>query len=55
MVYKGRNRDTDWFAMTDADWPAVRAAHARWLDPANFDEQGRQLVALSDLTRGLAG
>ena len=21
MVYKGRNRDTDWFAMTDADWP----------------------------------
>ena len=55
MVYKGRNRDTDWFAMTDADWPAVRTAHARWLDPANFDEQGRQLVALSDLTRGLAG
>jgi RimJ/RimL family protein N-acetyltransferase len=50
MVYKGRNRDTDWFAMTDADWPAVRAAHRRWLDPANFDERGRQRVPLSDLT-----
>jgi RimJ/RimL family protein N-acetyltransferase len=46
LVYKGRNRDTDWFAMTDADWPAVRAAHRRWLDPGNFDEQGRQRTAL---------
>ena len=55
MVYKGRNRDTAWFAMTDADWPAVRSAHERWLDPGNFDEGGRQRTALSDLTRGLAG
>ena len=55
MVYKGRNRDTDWFAMTDADWPAIRAAHERWLDPGNFDEQARQRAALSELTRGLAG
>ena len=22
MVYKGRNRDTDWFSITDAEWPA---------------------------------
>lgn len=50
LVYKGRNRDTDWFAMTDDDWPAVRAAHRRWLDPANFDDHGRQRIALSDLT-----
>ena len=21
MVYKGRNRDTDWFSITDAEWP----------------------------------
>jgi RimJ/RimL family protein N-acetyltransferase len=41
-VYKGRTRDTAWFAVIDADWPAVRAAHERWLDPANFDEQGHQ-------------
>jgi RimJ/RimL family protein N-acetyltransferase len=25
MVIKGRNRDTDWFAITDQEWPAVRA------------------------------
>ena len=49
MVYKGRNRDTEWFAMTGDDWPAVRAAHRRWLDPANFDEQGRQRAPLASL------
>lgn len=46
MVTQGRNRDTDWFSVTDAEWPAVAAAHRRWLDPANFDADGRQLSAL---------
>jgi RimJ/RimL family protein N-acetyltransferase len=47
MVTKGRNRDTDWFSVTDAEWPAVRAAHERWLDPANFDAAGGQRTSLS--------
>ncbi len=51
MVYKGRNRDTDWFAMTDADWRSLRPAYDAWLDPANFDDAGRQRQRLSDLTR----
>jgi len=51
MVTKGRNRDTDWYSVTAADWPAIRAAHATWLDPANFDAGGRQRMALSALTR----
>ena len=42
MWTKGANRDTAWFAMIDADWPALRAAYERWLDPANFDAAGRQ-------------
>lgn len=46
MVRKGRNRDTDWFSVTDAEWPAVRAEHQRWLDPANFDPEGGQLTRL---------
>jgi hypothetical protein len=50
MVYKGRNRDTDWFSIIDTEWPAVRAAHEAWLDPANFDAAGVQRTALSDLT-----
>ena len=55
MVYQGRNRDTDWFAMTDADWPRIREAHQRWLDPANFDDAGRQRTSLSDLVASSAG
>ena len=50
MVTKGRNRDTDWFSVTDSEWPAVKAAHEQWLDPANFDAEGRQRTRLSDLT-----
>jgi RimJ/RimL family protein N-acetyltransferase len=51
MVYKGRNRDTDWFSITETEWPRLRAAHETWLDPANFDEQGAQRTRLSRLTR----
>jgi len=52
-VVKGRNRDTAWFAATDADWPALGAAYARWLDPGNFGPTGAQKLALSALTRPL--
>jgi len=47
MVTKGRTRDTDWYSVTDAEWPAVRAAHESWLDPGNFDEDGQQRTSLS--------
>jgi RimJ/RimL family protein N-acetyltransferase len=50
-VYKGRNRDTAWYAAIDAEWPRLRAAFEAWLDPANFDHQGRQRTRLTDLTR----
>jgi RimJ/RimL family protein N-acetyltransferase len=49
MVTKGRNRDTDWYSVTDTEWPTVRATHELWLDPANFDEVGAQRTALSSL------
>jgi RimJ/RimL family protein N-acetyltransferase len=49
MVVKGRNRDTAWFALLDREWPAVRAAFERWLDPANFDPAGRQRTSLGTL------
>jgi RimJ/RimL family protein N-acetyltransferase len=50
VVYKGRNRDTAWYAVIDKDWPALRDAYRCWLDQANFDPGGRQRVRLSDLT-----
>lgn len=51
MVIDGINRDTAWFAATDAEWPGLRVAFEAWLDPANFDRHGRQKERLSDLTR----
>jgi len=50
-VIKGRNRDTAWFAVIDAEWPALREAYEVWLSPRNFDAAGRQKERLSDLTR----
>jgi RimJ/RimL family protein N-acetyltransferase len=50
-VVKGHNRDSAWYAAVDSEWPALRAAFERWLDPANFDGDGRQRERLSDLTR----
>jgi RimJ/RimL family protein N-acetyltransferase len=47
MVVKGRNRDTAWYAITDKRWPEVRTAFEAWLDPSNFDAQGRQLRPLA--------
>ena len=52
-VYKGRNRDTAWYAAIDQEWPALEAAFQLWLDPANFDEQGAQRIRLSELTAPL--
>jgi RimJ/RimL family protein N-acetyltransferase len=51
LTTKGRNRDTDWFALVDADWPEVRAAHERWLDPGNFGQAGEQRMSLGTLIR----
>ncbi len=53
MVVKGRNRDTAWFAMLDADWPRVDAAFRAWLDPANFDAAGRQRRSLAEIRASL--
>jgi RimJ/RimL family protein N-acetyltransferase len=50
-VYKGRNRDTAWYAAIDAEWPALREAFETWLGPENFDDQGRQQIRLADLTQ----
>ncbi len=47
VVYKGRNRDTAWFAITDAEWPGIKEAFRRWLDPGNFDEHGQQRAPLT--------
>lgn len=51
MVVKGRNRDTAWFAMLDRDWPARKRAFEEWLEPGNFDGEGRQRQSLSGIAK----
>jgi RimJ/RimL family protein N-acetyltransferase len=52
-VYKGRNRDTAWYAAIDAEWPALRNAFEAWLDAKNFAADGKQQTRLTDLTRSI--
>ena len=49
MVLKGRNRDTAWLSILDREWPPLRRAFERWLEPGNFDETGAQRRRLTDL------
>ena len=46
QVVKGRNRDTAWFAIVDADWPRIRDGFQTWLAADNFDGDGRQRAGL---------
>jgi len=48
-MYKNRNRDTAWYAITDVDWPSIRSGYELWLDPDNFDIEGRQKRSLADM------
>jgi RimJ/RimL family protein N-acetyltransferase len=54
MVTKGRNRDTAWFSVIDREWPVLREAFERWLDPGNFDGAGRQRESLWRLREAIA-
>ena len=47
MVVKGQNRDTAWFAMTDQDWPRLKAGYEAWLRPENFNADMRQKSKLA--------
>jgi RimJ/RimL family protein N-acetyltransferase len=45
--YKGRNRDTAWFAITDEDWTHLEPGFRAWLSPDNFDARGIQRQPLT--------
>jgi RimJ/RimL family protein N-acetyltransferase len=49
VVYKGRSRDTAWFSVLDSEWPMLRERFEKWLNPANFDPAGRQILSLSEM------
>jgi RimJ/RimL family protein N-acetyltransferase len=49
LIAKGRNRDNVWFSMLDSEWPVRKRNFERWLDPENFDGEGRQKLSLAAL------
>jgi len=54
LVYKGRNRDTAWYSIIDAEWPTLATAFETWLDPGNFDASGVQRMSLAEARRRTA-
>ncbi|WP_110666610.1 GNAT family N-acetyltransferase [Salinicola halophilus] len=48
-VVNGRNRDTAWFSIVDAEWPELRAIQRAWLAPENVDDYGHQRQSLSTI------
>jgi len=53
MIIKNRSRDTAWFSMLESEWPRVKLAFERWLDPCNFDGGGRQKRSLAAIRNSL--
>ncbi len=53
VTYKGRNRDTAWFGLTDRDWPLIQQAFQQWLSPDHLGVDGSQQFSLGALTRPL--
>ena len=51
MIRKGQNRDSAWFSMLDSEWPANRQAFEQWLEPSNFETDGRQRRTLESVRR----
>lgn len=47
LVYKERNRDTDWFSIIDKEWPDIKQKYECWLDERNFKRDGTQIHKLS--------
>lgn len=49
-VFKGKNRDTAWFAILDGDWQAgIAANYQAWLDSRG--DNGKSSSSLADLNR----
>lgn len=45
---KGVNWDTVYYSIIDGEWPAISGRFQAWLNPRNFDADGRQVKSLAD-------
>lgn len=55
-TYKGRNRDTAWYSVIDAEWPALDRAFTAWLEEVAESPGHRQKTPLgTHIARARAG
>lgn len=47
---KGHNWDTRVYSILDSEWPAISRRFVAWLAPENFDERGRQIRTLGEIS-----
>ena len=55
IVYKGRSRDTAWYAIIDRDWPRIKGGFEAWLAAGNLDANGRQRRSLVEHRNAQSG
>uniref|UniRef100_A0AC35GG13 N-acetyltransferase domain-containing protein n=1 Tax=Panagrolaimus sp. PS1159 TaxID=55785 RepID=A0AC35GG13_9BILA len=48
VVIKNRNYDVASFSIVDKEWPKIDSAISKWLNPTNFDKDGKQLKRLDE-------
>jgi RimJ/RimL family protein N-acetyltransferase len=48
-VFKNRNRDTAWFSVIDSEWPILKEKFEKWLNPDNFEANGKQILKLAQI------
>lgn len=53
QISKGRNRDSSWYSIIDAEWPLCKKAFEEWFKDDNFDEQQGQKRKLEDIRKSL--
>ena len=54
-VWRGQNRDTDWYSMLDTEWPLCRTVLEAWLARGNFDAAGHQKESLTAIRARFSG
>lgn len=53
MISKGRQRDTDYYSITDDEWPRCGEALRAWLAASNFAPDGTARFGLAELRASL--
>lgn len=48
VIYKNRNRDTNWYSIIDKEWSEKKSRLEAWLDDSNFDTNGKQIKPLRE-------